>query len=415
MDRTLDELEHAPPGRADHAVSRQLGYLSGAPRVSTHPASDVNGARSHVLGIVGAFRDLGWEVRPYIVGDRVTPRIATGSHRTLTSAKGWALLADLGRLTLRAVNGQRAWRELGSDIDWVYERFGAFQALGQNFQRHGIPWILETQAPFYEEAKLERKSLVLSGLARRLELAAYRQCDVLICVSHALRDLLMREAHLPARKVLVVPNGVDPKIFDPDRGSPLRSFEGFTICYAGSLTPWQGLDLLLHAMHGLQASGVQMHLVVIGEGIMRANWEVLARDLGLAAHARFLGRVPQAQVPGMISGCDIGFTGHIPSRHGSVYHSPLKLYEYLAMRKPVVASASEDALAVIRENENGFMYQAGDLSGLVRALKRAWTVRESLGAMGSIARDEILAHHTWKHRVELICRGVEAILEKPDA
>jgi glycosyltransferase involved in cell wall biosynthesis len=318
-------------------------------------------------------------------------------------------------LGFRAVNGQRAWRELGSDVDWVYERFAAFQSLGQNFQRRGIPWILETQAAFYEEAKLERKSLVLSGLARELELGAYRRCDVLICVSHALRDLLMHEAHLPAAKVLVVPNGVDPAVFDPGREPPVRSFEGFTVGYAGSLTPWQGLDLLLHAMHGLQASGIQINLVVIGEGIMRAGWEVLARDLGLAGRVRFLGRLPQAQVPGIIGGCDIGFTGHIPSRHGSVYHSPLKLYEYLAMRKPVVASASEDAQAVIREGENGFMYQAGDLSSLTRALGRAWTFRESLEAMGFRARDEIIAHHTWKHRAERICRGVEAILEKPDA
>jgi glycosyltransferase involved in cell wall biosynthesis len=222
----------------------------------------------------------------------------------------------------------------------------------------------------------------------------------------------MREAQLPGDKVLVVSNGVDPNLFDPCRQNPFRFFEGFTIGYAGSLIAWQGLDLLLKAMHGLEAGGVQMHLVVIGEGIMRTSWEALARELGLAARVRFLGRIPQAQVPGVIGGCDVGFTGHIPGRHGSVYHSPLKLYEYLAMSKPVVASASEDALAVVREGENGFLYQPGDLAGLTRALSRAWAARDSLPAMGLGARTEIIAHHTWRNRAEAICRGVGAILEK---
>jgi glycosyltransferase involved in cell wall biosynthesis len=395
----------------DGAAPRQrLGYLSGAPRVSTHASAEASGPRSHVVGVIGAFRELGWDVRTYIVGDRLPRRVAATSHRSLTRHRGWALLADTGRLMLRGVTARRAWHELGQHVDWVYERFATFQALGRPFQRHGVPWILETQGPFYEEARLDRKSLVLAGLARELELRAYRQCNVLICVSHALRDRLVREADLPPHKVLVVPNGVDADLFTPAPGAAARVFDGFTIGYAGSLTHWQGIDLLLRAMHRLDRSAIRLHLVVIGDGMMRVRWEALAAELGLSDRVRFLGRVPQAEVPILIGGTDAGFAGHGESRDGRVYHSPLKIYEYLAMGTPVIASASEDALLVVREGENGFVYPPGDVTGLTAALLRAWTARERLRVMGTRAREEILARHTWTHRTRDMQSRIAATL-----
>ncbi len=51
-----------------------------------------------------------------------------------------------------------------------------------------------------------------------------------------------------------------------------------------------------------------------------------------------------------------------------MYHSPLKLYEYMAMAKPVVASAFEDAQRVIRDRETGFLFQPGDKEDLKRTL-----------------------------------------------
>jgi glycosyltransferase involved in cell wall biosynthesis len=378
--------------------------------VSTRPDAEATGPRSHVLGIITAFRELGWDVHPFISGDRVPRRVATGSRRLLTCGPAFTLAADLARLAVGRVNARRAWLELGGRVDLVYERFAAFQALGARFHRQGVPWVLETQGPFYDEAKFDRASLVLSGLARRLELRAYRQCDVLVCVSHALRNLLIREGGLPADKAIVVPNGVDPSLFAPGAHAPKRTFEGFTIAYTGSLTRWQSLDLLLHAMKELEAGGVFLHLAVIGDGAMREAWEGLAVDLGVSARVRFLGRLPHREVPALIAGSEVGFAGHARGRHGVVYHSPLKIYEYLAMAKPVVASASDDALAVLREGENGFVYEPEDLAGLVGALRHAWTMAPQLSRMGERAREAVVARHTWRHRAEQIRERVRQVL-----
>ena len=119
-------------------MKRRLAYLSGAPRVSTAPEAVLGGPRSHVLGVISGFESMGWEVRRFIVGDRV-PRswVGVGSERAV--ARGWfrALAADLLRLIIRPIYTRQSWRTLGAESDWVYERFAIFQAMGEIFKRHG--------------------------------------------------------------------------------------------------------------------------------------------------------------------------------------------------------------------------------------------------------------------------------------
>jgi glycosyltransferase involved in cell wall biosynthesis len=391
----------------------RIGYLSGAPRVSTRQDAESGGPRSHVRGVISAFRSLGYEVKPFIVGDQVPRQVARKSGRAISATVAHALAADLGRLTFRLINARRAWRQLGGRVDWVYERFSACQALGMNFQRHGVPWILETNGPFYEEAKAERKSMVLTGLARRLELGAYRGCDVLVCVSPTLKDIVCAEAAIDNRKIVVVPNGVDSTVFDPQKHPAKRVFEGFTIGFVGGLLAWQGLDLLLHALAELyEEKGLPIHLVIVGDGLMRKSWMKLADDLKLAARVIFVGRVNGDEVPSYIAGFDLGYSGQVQLQSGSMYHSPLKIYEYMAMEKPVLASAFDDAKRIIDEQETGFLFAPGNKEDLKRALVTAYQARGRVAVLGRAARSQIVARHSWAARVSFMAAEIAAILRK---
>lgn len=394
-------------------MKRCLGYLSGAPRVSTKPEAESSGPRSHVLGVIRAFEALGWEVKPFIVGDRVPQKWVTkGSEQAVSSGFMRTLAVDIVRLALRDVNARQAWQELGGQVDWVYERFAVLQNIGQEFKSHGVPWILETNALCYEEAKSERKSLVLSGLAHRLEIQSYKKCDVLICVSKALKEIVIRDAGVQSEKVLVVPNGVDTEFFNPDNHSPKRLFEGFTLGFVGNLAVWQGLDLLIKAVSTLQENeGVQINVVIVGDGLMRKQWEALAHNLGMSSQVCFVGPVAQTAIPSLIGGFDVGYSGHLVSQGCGIYRSPLKLYEYMAMSKPVVTSAVEDVRSLVREGETGFSFEPGDPQGLKRALVRAYTAQERLSEMGRMARAEVVANHSWRARVQTIIAGVEQILK----
>jgi glycosyltransferase involved in cell wall biosynthesis len=394
-------------------MKQRIGYLSGAPRVSTHPDAERGGPRSHVLGIINAFKNLGWEVKPYIVGDKISHKfVGKGSEKAMSSNFLRTLAIDLVRIIGGFINAQKAYRELGREVDWVYERLGTFQAMGQPFKRHGIPWILETNAILFEEAKLERKSLVLSGLARRSEIKAYQDCDVLVCISEVLKERLIKEAGISEKKILVVPNGVDTDLINPQKYSPKFLFDGFTIGFIGTLDAWQGLDLLLKALNELKSEiGITINLIVIGDGPMRDKWETLTNEFGLTSQVRFLGRLIQLEALPLLASCDICYLGHLDLQGRKVYRSPLKLYEYMSLGKPVISSILTDSQTLVQEGKTGFLFPPGDLEKIKQSIFQAYQYRDQLAQMGNKAREEIVTNHSWTARVNTIIECIESQLK----
>jgi glycosyltransferase involved in cell wall biosynthesis len=389
-------------------MKRRLGFLSGGPLISTRPDAKTIAARAHILGLIRAFERLGWEVEPFIVGDRVPRRLVTVSPKQSTMRRFLlALAADLILPVLGVTNAQRAWRELGERVDCVYERYYPFNAMGWAFKRRGVPWILETNVPFFYEAQANKTNVMLSGLAGRLEIATYKKCDVLVCVSETLKEIVVRKAGIPSEKIVVIPNGVDTTVFNPETCEPKRIFDEFTVGYVGGVHPRQGLEPLIEALSELRAEGSEISLVVVGGGIMQAACEALARQLGVLEHVAFVGRVRWQEVPRFIAGFDLAYSGQVRMYEREMYNSPLKLYEYMAMAKPVVASDFEDARRVVRNEETGFLFQPGNKEDLERALRRAYELRDELPRMGAKAREEVVSAHDWLVRVRDIISAVE--------
>jgi glycosyltransferase involved in cell wall biosynthesis len=388
---------------------RRLGYLSGAPRVTTRPDAEIGGPRSHILGVMSGFRDLGWSVEPYIVGDRSPGVVTRDAGKLLRKGGQWALLADVARIGLSPVNARAAWRELSGRVDWVYERFSVFQALGRSFAQAGIPWILETNEMQSEEARVDRNSLVLTSLARRYERQAYLDCSMLVCVSEPLKKLVTERLGIPSDRVVVIPNGVDTSFFHP-QPETARLFDGFTVVYVGGLEPWQGIDLLLHAVRQARdEDGLPVHAVIAGDGPVRRDLERFAVDLGVAPHVQFLGTISREAVPHVIASGDVGYSGHTETQGRAVFRSPLKLYEYMAVGKPVLSSSVADARQLIVHDETGFLFDPGSATGLRTALGRAFAARDTLPAMGARARQLVEQGHSWTARCRTIVQSAQQV------
>ena len=393
-------------------MKKRLGFIAGGPRISTDPNAEMSGPRSRVLGLIQGFESLDWSVKPFIVGDRTPQKwSAKGSGEAVSKGFFRTLSVDIVRLGLGAFNSWQSWRELGNQVDWVYEYAATLQCLGWIFQRQGIPWILQVEALLYYEAKAERKALVLDGIARKLEIWSYRQCDVIACVSATLKKILVEEIGIDAQKIVLVPNGVDIQFLDPQLHEPKRLFSGFTIGFVGSLYSWAGLGLLLETMSELQAESFQISLIIVGDGEMEKVWSDQAQALGLQEQIKFIGRVPWQEVPQYIAGFDIGYSGQILLQMGKMYLSPMKLYEYMSMGKPVIASAFEDAQRLVIEGETGFLFQPGDKQTLKQALIKAIMDRDRLPSMGQKARRQIEAEHSWTNRVQHLLFETEKILQ----
>ena len=398
--------------------SSTLGYLSAAPRVSTRPQA-AGGPRSHVLGVMSGFQAQGWQVEPFIVGDHV-PESWSAQKSEASINRGWLrpLVADAMRIGMGLQNARRAWNELGRGVDWVYERNAALQTLGPAFQRRGIPWILETNAPLFYEAKVERKTIALAPLARQLELKAYRDCDVLVCITTALRDVIVGEGKISPDKIVIMPNGVDISFFDPERLPDTGAANidknppeaPLTIGYVGKLLESQGVDLLLHALRDLLYESLDLRVIVVGDGPARSELEALSTALSLNHLVQFMGQVTRDEIPNHLAQFDVGYSGQQQLPIGVMYRSPLKLYEYMAMEKPVVASNFEDAERLIDDGKTGYLFEPGSKESLKASLRKAAAQRHALKQMGQAARKQVVAHHSWSARVAALINSIEEIL-----
>ncbi|WP_448621575.1 glycosyltransferase [Geodermatophilus sp. URMC 65] len=380
-----------------------IAYLSGALRVSTTAGSATLGPRSHILGWISGARGLGHSVTPLIAGDLVQRGAASAPDSLVRGSLPKRLIADGTRvLGNRAMQALALARMRACELDLVYERHGAFQAVGRPLaSRRRIPWVLESNGIFYREAALDRQSLALQRLARHSELSAYTSADLVVCVSDRLAEEIDRLT-VGAAKTLVLPNGVDTELFAPADCLRVQTpkDDRLRIGFVGSVVEWQNLPRLLRVIGATSHLRDRFHVTIVGDGPGRNAVEATARQYRLgSASVSVTGRLPLEQVPRIIESFDVCYSGHLPTRAGGMYHSPLKTYEYLAMGKPVLASDHPEARSMAARVPGIHLFSSTSDEGLAQLLTELKD-RTTLTSGSSERRDWVVSEHSWRRRVE---------------
>lgn len=136
----------------------------------------------------------------------------------------------------------------------------------------------------------------------------YRRCDLVLAVSGAVREVLVRQG-IERRRVEVVPDGIDPGELEPQAPERLRGLfaaaagEVELVGTVGALTPEKGHDVLLRAVREVAARRPAARFVLVGEGPERGRLERLAAELGVADRVVFAGRLEAAARA--LSGLDV--------------------------------------------------------------------------------------------------------------
>jgi len=369
------------------------------------------GPRTQLLSLINGFEAQGSTVRTYFAGDKLPKNV--GRRAAVVDRVGWfgGLAIDVARLGMVQWHRRKVLEELDGQVDWVYEHFNTLGSIGNVFQQRGIPWIVDTDALQYREAKA-RKMLTLTRLARRIERSVYHRCDALVCISDALKDAIVADLGVPAEKIIVRPNGVDAQQFDPARYEPIRYHDEFTVGFVGSLYAWQGIDLLLHAMNQLRDKDIHVRATIIGDGPARVSFEQLSHTLGLEQLVTFTGRMDWSEIPALIGGFDIAYSGHVPSDDGPVYMSPMKVYEYMAMATPVVASRNADTLVLLADLSEDLLFETSNSDDLERALRAAYQRRSSLNGLGKSLRTRVVENHSWTARIAAMTARIDELIEE---
>jgi glycosyltransferase involved in cell wall biosynthesis len=222
--------------------------------------------------------------------------------------------------------------------------------------------------------------------------------SAVVCVSEPARRQLLARWPVNASKVAVIPNGVDAERFRPDgvaraRGrAAIGAGEEPILIFVGSFFDWHDVPTLLEAFVEVRARRRDIRLVLVGDGPTRAAMEARARDLGLSDATRFMGLVGHRVVPDLIAAADVAVA---PYPALDLWHSPLKLYEYLASGATVVASRTGQVAEVIRDGENGLLVEPGNVPALASALFEVIGSPELRYRLGRQAREDAVRYHSW--------------------
>jgi glycosyltransferase involved in cell wall biosynthesis len=379
---------------------RRIVYLSGAPRVSTKPQAAIGGARTRALGIIKGFARAGFVVETFIAGDRCRDfMVRADFDRKAKKSVVIRILSDVARLAFAGKNGIAVFFRFHR-CPFAYEMLGLMQFLGFFLKIRGTCWILETNALLYKESFFARQATFFWRLARFIEKKCYQQADWIVTVTEQTKNEVADFSGVQRDKIVVVPNAVDVDLFHAGAHDGQRFFSQPTIGFVGVMYEWQGLAMLLRAVHELKKENTLFKVVLVGDGPERDRLQQLTVDLGLQDDVLFTGRVPPLDVPRCIAGMDLCYSGQVSETGGETSRSPIKTYEYLAMRKPVLSSDFEDARMIVRDGLNGYLFSSGVPGNLAAVLRKAFGERQAWPDMGENGFRAVMTGHTWDKRIE---------------
>jgi glycosyltransferase involved in cell wall biosynthesis len=250
--------------------------------------------------------------------------------------------------------------------------------------------------------------LKLFVLKRALEFS-----DRIIAVTPGIKVKLENDYKIPGQKIDVVSNGANTSLFRPlEQGNCRKELclnaEFFYVCFVGNLAPWQGIEYLVKAAPSILYRFPQCRFLIVGDGVMKNELFKLSSELGVADKFIFTGVVAYDRVPIYINASDVCTAPFIIARNAKIGLSPLKLYEYMACGKPVVASdisgvsdaleASAGGIPVLPENP-------GALAEAILKLLENSDLRNKLGSKGLSYVTENYSWYSVAKQVNRVCKS----------
>jgi glycosyltransferase involved in cell wall biosynthesis len=375
-----------------------------------------NGATAHFRSLVRAFSALGHELLVLTPSDADEQVMEAAVARIPTPPVLDELLAEVEQPVARDEREEQrrrkrvvhalghVWNNLMVEEalsehlksfrpDMVFELYSPFGVAGAlTCNRTGTRHVLNVHAPLAWEGATYR-SQALQDAAELLEDSAFRHARQIVTNSSQMRDQLT-ETGVDPEKVAIVINGVDLELFSPDgpvqRAAPP---DQVTVGFSGSLKAWHGVDVLCEAFRKAAAMA-PLHLVVVGDGPLRAEVSQLAEEL--PGRVTFTGALPLDQVPRWVRGMDIAVAPYPPLER--FYFSPLKVLDAMACGAANLASDIGQIPELLRHGETGWLVTPGDADALAGGLLRLAGDEPLRRRLAREALNEVRARHAWTAR-----------------
>lgn len=278
-------------------------------------------------------------------------------------------------------------------------------------RRNRKPFVMEVRdlwpAVFVELGVLKNRWLI--AILERLELALYRRATRIVTVTEAFRQNLI-ERGIPPEKVKTIPNGANMGFWDASRDDGglrqrLELNKKFIVLYIGAHGISQALSSVMTAAQRLQSHD-RIRFVFVGEGAEREQLMHRAKAERIG-NVLFLDPVGKEEVKHYYALADVCL---VPLRNIPLFDTfiPSKMFEMLAMSRPVVASLRGEAAEILRASGGALVVAPEDSAAIADAILSIESDSENSAAMGKAGRVFVAGHYS---RDALAARYLDVLRE----
>jgi glycosyltransferase involved in cell wall biosynthesis len=261
------------------------------------------------------------------------------------------------------------------------------------YESHGYAPDVAAALPELVATATRPSARKLRRLAAR-EARVWQRADGYVTITAGLRAELERR-YGPRARIAVIPDGVrlGPRATDAATG-----ISQGVVAYAGHLYPWKGVDVLLEALARVPGT---RGLIIGGhaEEPDLARVKALAERLAIGDRVTFTGMVDPGAVAELLRQADVLALPNPASAISTRFTSPLKLFEYMAAGRPIVASDLPSIREILEHEVNALLVTPGDAAALAGAIERL-LAEPALASRLARAALERAPEYSWDRRAE---------------
>jgi glycosyltransferase involved in cell wall biosynthesis len=293
--------------------------------------------------------------------------------------------------------------------------------IAQNKKRFGFKTLFEVNGLPSIELKYHYPGLASDLLAKikEQEIATLHLSDAIVCPSHVTKDYIASLGAAPStslrasrERVTVIPNGVSPSDFSP---SPLPTRDGRVpvLLYIGTLADWQGLEVVIRALPKiLERQAVRLHIVGRGRSRQRKFLSKQIRRLGVEGSVMVQPAVPHHEVPALIAEADICLAPlGLNDRNVTQGACPIKVLEYMAAGRPLLASNLPIVRELAREDVDALLFSPNDPDDLARQVLTLLNDFDLSKRLAESASKRALTKFTWHESQKKLGKVYEKLLD----
>jgi glycosyltransferase involved in cell wall biosynthesis len=277
--------------------------------------------------------------------------------------------------------------------------------------------ITEVNGLTIDEVDSEPLSSLRKKIILKFEKYNYEGSNHLICVAPIIKKRILKQYNLAPDKVSVILNGVNSDrmpLLDTSEAKKKIGLDPETavVGFVGHFFPWDGIEYLIDAAEEIVEEKTNVRFLIIGHGRWGTHLKPLVEQKGLKKYFTFTGKVPWEDLYLYVNAFDVATAPYSMEINAQSGRSSLKILEYFACKKPVVASKTEaiPEVADLEKKGLGITVPAENSSALAEAILKLLKNKRLMQRMGDGGRNYVVSERSWAIAAGKILSTIKSVM-----